>query len=1158
MATRRTPRTAGAPAATTMETISRGNGHSVTESEAIDIRRVLPTTDWIASAPAAADAQQLLRSKTLAVAHFYQALNTLAVHLRDVLANTTTVLPTQIAGTLMQPDATPATRIAVTVHLPKAGGVPPWPDPVTVTDDAGAFALAIPGNISVQENDSLTLTFRGANASVDRAFAVKTLRPLGVLGKVALAQELEPLQQSVLDQLKGLLQGLPAPVPAQPTVTNPPQIRLGTDDCTITFDYNQSDERFPYSVLFRLVEPRTSIVTDTFDFPIHNGHLSIAAWNNEWVKLFPEAIRSFADRVPIDQPISVDGFRDRIVGAEQGTISDEETVPMAGTLGLGYIVRFAQKWTPAGLSLGDLVYSLPLAPGEQQRIAVFEQRETMQTSEFETLTDEEQMRFEQLNDATTQSTFDSAFNETQRGGSSFATHADSSSFGVSASNGLIGGLLGGFGISGGGGQSNNSGNTYSWMDGAKSYASRAAEQMHDSVERQASSRRRQQRTSVRLASATDTESVTTKVITNNNRAHAMTMQFWEVLRHFDVGTAVDGVTLVAFVPLEVVRFLPPGEPVTLGDNFATFVGSRNTVLGRYGALLKHADVLRKWVPWQYREGLDVLEEFAGDPRAIVESAKSPAQDIINLSLTGSFLPFERVYATILTKRGTRLGPFKLAPLFGVSGTTMEAIPSQTFTKEADLLQELRTRRAAGSGDARPAVTLSTQIFLPNSLGPNDVIGFELTRGFDAFSYQLKPDDSTDKLAEELAASALLGPLGGLLVSHAENRIQGLYYSPGQLEGLLGGPFVWGFNASLSGVSETYAQNFISENGKIELPPSVYPLPALQVAPVLRFDRLLKIEQTLQHVLRNTITYSKTVWMSLTAEERAIMLEGYTIGVPQGGLVDPTTQSVPLLNCVGNEVLGYYGNSMIMPFSIPKAVADGFAAGDGDAQGQVVTTGAVQDALTAFHSRDFSPPVSHIALPTRGVLGEAILGHCPSAEKIDLTRFWNWQDSPIPQATDIAQVSIGKGNTLASATAPNALGTIAPVINNIVPSGGSVAAGTGDGTDLARALVSGQQLSDMTNITGQQQLADLIGKTATSADKARSDAMSNANTLVTTAMTEMSKIVQSGIQAFADIETGGAAGAGKKAGGGNGGGKSGGGKSGGGNGGSGGSGGGGNG
>lgn len=37
----------------------------------------------------------------------------------------------------------------------------------------------------------------------------------------------------------------------------------------------------------------------------------------------------------------------------------------------------------------------------------------------------------------------------------------------------------------------------------------------------------------------------------------------------------------------------------------------------------------------------------------------------------------------------------------------------------------------------------------------------------------------------------------------------------------------------------------------------------------------------------------------------------------------------------------------------------------------------------------------VAVPTGGVFGEAVLGQAVSAEKIDLTRFWKWQDSPIP-------------------------------------------------------------------------------------------------------------------------------------------------------------------
>ena len=58
---------------------------------------------------------------------------------------------------------------------------------------------------------------------------------------------------------------------------------------------------------------------------------------------------------------------------------------------------------------------------------------------------------------------------------------------------------------------------------------------------------------------------------------------------------------------------------------------------------------------------------------------------------------------------------------------------------------------------------------------------------------------------------------------------------------------------------------------------------------------------------------------------------------------------------------------------------------------------LQQALLAYQQQAFDSPQSTIALPTRGVLGEAVLGQCPSSEKIDLTRFWNWQDAPADTA-----------------------------------------------------------------------------------------------------------------------------------------------------------------
>ena len=44
-----------------------------------------------------------------------------------------------------------------------------------------------------------------------------------------------------------------------------------------------------------------------------------------------------------------------------------------------------------------------------------------------------------------------------------------------------------------------------------------------------------------------------------------------------------------------------------------------------------------------------------------------------------------------------------------------------------------------------------------------------------------------------------------------------------------------------------------------------------------------------------------------------------------------------------------------------------------------------------------PLTDELFLPTSGVFAEAVLGRSNSAEKLDITRFYNWQDSPIPNA-----------------------------------------------------------------------------------------------------------------------------------------------------------------
>ncbi len=172
----------------------------------------------------------------------------------------------------------------------------------------------------------------------------------------------------------------------------------------------------------------------------------------------------------------------------------------------------------------------------------------------------------------------------------------------------------------------------------------------------------------------------------------------------------------------------------------------------------------------------------------------------------------------------------------------------------------------------------------------------------------------------------------------------------------------------------------------------------------------------------------------------------------------------------------------------------------------ITSADVQNTLMEFHENGFAPPKSLIALPTRGVLGEAVLGNCPSAEKIDLTRFWNWQDSPSDSAPIISDVTLPtEKQTTQSLQAPSALTGVAPLINNI---NANPTAPGGDGTLLtALAQAAAQQRGfDVASLTNAEALSELILGNQRRAGEARHDALETTKQLSAQAMATIGNIL----------------------------------------------------
>lgn len=1041
------------------------------------------------------DKAQVVEGKVADLSHFYlglEGLNRTVQVARDLVPEVR-ALPARVRGQVVQPDGSPGERLSVEPTLPGGRvlgrGV--------ITGAEGEFTLPLP---TISEDDrvrvlegGLGLRVRGKGGTQD---VVRPLPEAGgeALGVVELDTELEPLPRSVVGALVDLVDGLTDLAPGGPSDeagAAPVTVTLGQDACGIVFEEDTAVRRFPYKVLVRLVEPRTTTVSRVLLPGREGGLFPLILWNPAWGPGLGLERTSFVDRLPVDKPIGVDRFREGIIGLKGESITVDRPVPVASTLGLGYVLNLAQVWKYKGLTLGNLLYSLPLAPGEQQRIAVSERVTTASVRDAETLDVSEQQRASVREDASAHSVFTSAFEEHVSASSRYSNSARSSSWGVAGGIGaVLGPVVVGVGAAGGSGKSSNSGSISSALDGVRTTTNSASEDLHRSVESEASGRRRATRTSIRLARETETQSVTTKVITNHNKAHALTIQYWEVLRKFASTTEVEGTTLVCFVPLDIVRFLPAGQVLDVEDT--DLFDQRIELVERWSLIHRHADAIQPWLPGRHQEGLRILEDFFANPRRDV-AINGAASDSFTITLDGTFVPYETVWVTVVLRGGRRLRRVAMAH----SQTDLAA---KTHASEAEVVAELQRLRNSATTSVRAA-----SVTMPDPIDRGEVVGVEIERSFRSLTYQL--DMSKHPLFPLLEKAENTNFLAQLFdVSSIRTSVS---LSPSELERHLGGPQIKDLEILLNGAGE----NIVAEpiDNPVELLPGPLLVPVIEQNSPLRYRDLLKVERMLHHVVNNTMTYSKAVWSSLTAEERVVMLEGYTIGLPDSGLsaegLADASQHVPLLNCVANQVLGYYGNSMILPFSIPATLAVELAGGkprrevveEGEEEREQpppLTTGSVQDALTAFHRSAFAPPVSSFTLPTRGVLGEAVLGHCASAEKIDLTRFWNWQDSPGDEATAIEGVTL-RDSPIAQLAAPSTLTQVPSVINIAPGQGGTLTPGT-----LAAALAAeaGKQESFSTDFLGHDVLKTLGEKTIATAESARSDALGKATQLASQAMT----------------------------------------------------------
>ena len=196
-----------------------------------------------------------------------------------------------------------------------------------------------------------------------------------------------------------------------------------------------------------------------------------------------------------------------------------------GQVQLGIVNEYRVSWNPLGHSLGQILYSLPLAPGESVNLAVIDWTRGDDAQRKEHTTLDEQIVHQEHRDRSISETVDAAIQEYQHGSSFVAGEAQSA--GASGSVGVVGLAVG---------NAFSLGGSTASASGTRNIAATTVQKLSDNITQASSAMRELQSTVVVHSTQSEREAIETRTVVNYNHSHALTILYYEVLRHFRVVT----------------------------------------------------------------------------------------------------------------------------------------------------------------------------------------------------------------------------------------------------------------------------------------------------------------------------------------------------------------------------------------------------------------------------------------------------------------------------------------------------------------------------------------------------------------------------------------------------------------------------------------------
>ncbi|KAL8911710.1 MAG: hypothetical protein Q9171_003162 [Xanthocarpia ochracea] len=593
-----------------------------------------------------------------------------------------------------------------------------------------------------------------------------------------------------------------------------------------------------------------------------------------------------------------------------------ETYPSA------LILEYTVKLRPIGHSLGGINYSLPLAPGESVRLAVIDWRRTDSGARTEDTSFTEGLVHDQTRDRVVSETIKAAMEEWQRGGSIMGGHSGGA--GGAASMGSYGAA---------GGVMDSLGGAYTTSKGSRDISVDTTQKVADAMHQASNGVRELYSSTVVQVTQTEKQDVETRFFANNNRGHAMTVLYYEMLRHYHLNIRLSKVTEAVLVGRENLNWkvkkadevgVAPTVPTVPGPGPITVTWS----LESPAFILAKRYVLEPaLLDDSLRDGFDALMAFETARRRLEEihpdqtqfSDVDQAQHVFN----------------------------KFHFIIDVSEGTDNMIEMRILKKDGSkVVLKWRGANDMNTDGYKLQHSGTAPWYTSDVLPENEAVKWGDIRYFQWEDISTSGND--DFTSNSMKIQAFTADGKSIILRH---------YDP------------------------TESQGWVLKTGQGPKNITIDPPPprtfASRTAQLMSAEEYNKARVLIEHLVYNQAYYKRALDLTEAPESYAELFNDLKLS--------NETNAKSLLTEVSPIPIDVLGSKIAFPR---------------------LDTEKNKSAIASLYSKLPKGEQRLLSLPARGLFAEAKLGHCNVAEEIDETRFWRWDEHPLPNtAPEIAPVQV---------------------------------------------------------------------------------------------------------------------------------------------------------